>query len=142
MIIGVKKEATNSTNDVGTGVTVYNILTIPTGKVFVLTELEITASYANDTAIAEASNDLFKLYDFIGSGSTAASGNGTALVSVNMPLYPVHSWDKTAASFVRGSTILKYANGPEFSTGVTPGMGAGNAAIVGTGCVRVAGVLR
>lgn len=141
MIVGTRISGTNA-YAVGTSTTVYNMITIPTGKTFVMTDLVVTGSYAGDEITTFGSNDIFKVYDFVGSGATAASGTGTARVSLNLNIDQTASYDGATIDGVRGTTVLHFTNGPEFSNGVTPGMGAANTKLIGTGCVWVAGLLR
>lgn len=144
MIKGNRTEAVNTSRDIGTSTTLYNMVSIPTGKTFILTDLAVTGSALADGPAGVLSNSVFVLYDFIGSGATAASNAATARLVVNMPAIQLAS---AGADLVhtrqRTSTVLHFTNGPEFSTGVTPGMGgAANANLIGTGCVWMAGVIR
>jgi len=147
MIKGNRIEATNA-NAVGTSTTVYNMISIPTGKTFILTDLVLAATYGADDPIGLLSNQIFKLYDFIGSGGTAASGNATAKLNVHIPqvqlgtAYTSGLADETP-TFQHTGVVMHFTNGPEFTTGVTPGMGgAANSQVIGTGCVWLAGILR
>lgn len=150
MIKGTRIEATNSTRDVATGATNYALLSCPTGKTFVLTDLVVSATYAGETELGVASNYPLRLYDFVGSGSTDASTTATKRLSINLPADQSSFGQAAAATFVRRGVALNFTNGPEFSSGVTPSMGnggatgasSGGAAYIGTGCVWIAGIIR
>ena len=147
MIKGVRTEAVNA-QAVGTSTTVYNMLAIPTGKSFVLSDLVVNGSYLQDDPHGLLSNMVFKLYDYVGSGATAASGVGTARVTVGIPqiqlatAFASNSVNETL-TFQRGGSVMHFDTGIEFSTGVTPGLGgAANSLIIGTGCIYIGGVIR
>lgn len=144
MIKGTRFEAVNTTRDIGTSTTLYNMVSIPTGKTFVLTDLSVVGSALGDGPIGLLSHCVFVLYDVVGSGATAASGTNTPRLIIDIPQINlasagadlVHTYQRTGA-------VMHFTNGPEFSNGVTPGMGgAANTLLIGTGCVRVAGLYR
>lgn len=143
MIKGNRTEAVN-TQAVGTSTTVYNMIAIPTGKTFVLTDIVVNGSYLADNPHAVASHTVFGIYDYIGSGATAASNTGTPLVLIDIPQVMLASaGGDLVQTYQRGGAVMHFTNGPEFSTGVTPGMGgAANSLIIGTGCVWIAGLIR
>jgi hypothetical protein len=142
MIKGVRTSATSAAS---CGTTFgYNLLTIPTGKTFVLTDLSVVGTYADDTPYSPASHDNFRLYDFIGSGLTDASGLGTLRLCVNLNGIDntTTQTTDTKAAMISSGIVLHLTNGPEFSTGVTPQLGGANAQAIGTGGVWVAGYTR
>ena len=146
MIKGTRIEATNTTRDVGTSTTVYNMISIPTGKTFILTDIVVTGSALADNPHGLLSHTVFALYDYIGSGATAASNVGTARLILDLPQVMLASaGGDLVQTYQRGCAVMHFTEGrgPEFSTGVTPGMGgAANTLLVGTGCVWLAGILR
>lgn len=138
MIKGNRIEATNTTY-VGSHTIVTNMLVIPTGKTFVLTDLMITGSSAVDTNHTITSSLPVKLYDVAGASGTAASGTNVPRLTVNLPVLPVSSFE-AAGAFKRGTAVVHFTNGPEFVNGVTPA--SGDNGVIGTGCVWVAGYIK
>jgi len=143
MIKGVRVEATNATV-VGTQATVTNLLAIPSGKSFILTDLVVSATYAADGPTGLLSAQVFKLYDGAGDGATAQTGTTTPRLTVNLPnVQCASSGADLVHTYQRGGVTMHFTNGPAFSTGITPGLGgAANAGTIGTGCVYIAGILR
>lgn len=139
MIKGTRVEAINSTQDIGSGATGYNMIAVPTNKTFVLTDLIVTGSYAAD-ACTSASNAPLKLWDYLGSGGTDASGGTSAVCRLSVLLTPYSPGAATAVmTSIRGTRILHLTNGPEFTLGFTPQM---SGPVIGTGCLWISGVLR
>lgn len=138
MMKGNRIEATNTTY-VGSHTIVTNMLAIPTGKTFVLTDLVVGGSHSVDAQHAIASAVPFKLYDVAGASGTAASGTNTPRLTINIPLNQTNSYE-VAGAFKRGAVAIHFTNGPEFSNGVTPA--SGDNGTIGTGCVWVAGYLK
>jgi len=143
MIKGVRTEAVN-TQAVGTSTTVYNMLAIPTGKSFVISDLVVNGTYLQDNPHGLLSHTVFSLYDYVGSGATAASGTGTARITVDIPQVALASaGGDLVQTYERGGAVMHFDTGIEFSTGITPGMGgAANSLIIGTGCIYIGGVIR
>lgn len=138
MIKGNRIEGTNTTY-VGSHTIITNMLTIPSGKTFVLTDLVISGSHSVDTQHTLASHLPLKLFDVAGASGTAASGTNVPRLTINLPVIENNSYE-AAAAFKSGSVVLHFTNGPEFSNGVTPA--TSNNGTTGTGCVWVAGYLK
>jgi len=138
MIKGSRIEATNTTY-VGSHTIVTNMLSIPSGKTFVLTDIMVSGSHSVDTNHTLASSLPMKLYDVVGASGTAASGTNTPRLTINLPVIPVSSFE-AASAYKRGSVVVHFTNGPEFENGVTPA--TGDNGTIGTGCVWIAGYLR
>lgn len=138
MIKGNRIQGTNTTY-VGSHTIITSMLNVPAGKTFVLTDLIVSGTHSVGDQITEASNLALKLYDVSGESGTAASGTNTPRLSINLPLNMNGSAD-SAAAFKKGSVVLHFTNGPEFSNGVTPA--TTNGGTTGTGCVWVAGYLK
>jgi hypothetical protein len=144
MIKGVRVEATNAYTV--NGGTAYNMITIPTGKTFVLTDLIAAGTYAGDeNAIKPQSHDALRLYDYAAAVSTDASVVATARLNVHLNTIDnaTTMTPGTAMTIMRTGVVLHLTNGPEFSNGVCPQMGGGNNTVpIGTGCLWLAGYIR
>lgn len=143
MLRGTKIQATNAV-DVGTAATITNMLTLPTGKTFILTDLVALPTYAiDDSHTTYTSNDVLRLYDGNGDGSTELSGTVPQRLTVHFPLVQLATTGTgNVPKYQRQSVVLHFTNGPEFSTGVTPQMAGGQTNIIGTGCIWIGGILR
>lgn len=142
MIKGTRVEGTNSVI-VGTGGTCPSLITVPTNKTFVLTDLSMTATYGVDTGLGVASMDVLAFYDLVMSGGTAGSGTSNAVFKINWDGYRESS-STTAVTpvLMRRSSVYHFTNGPEFSRAVSAEVSGANSANIGTGCLWVAGILR
>lgn len=142
MIKGVPTNATNSTA-IGTGGTCPSLLTVPTGKTFILTDLVIAPSYGADTAsIATVlSAGIVSFYDVSAGGSTAASGTTVAKFKVNYEMQ-TQSGGGSAIAYAKMPAVYHFTNGPEFSNGVTIELTDTGSENIGTGCVWISGLLR
>ncbi len=144
MIKGNRTEGINST-EVGTGGTCPSLITVPTGKTFIMTDLVMSPDSAGVASLVAlvASAEAVGFYDFVMSGGTAASGNTVAVFK--------YAWDlemgvsgATAIGFRRVGAAYHFTNGPEFSRAVSvevAGAAAGSNHVP-TGCIWVAGILR
>lgn len=144
MIKGNRVEGINST-EVGTGGTCPSLITVQTGKTFVLTDLVISPDYAGvGSAVAlVASAEVVGFYDFVMSGGTAASGNTVAVFKYAWNL-DMASSGATAIAMRRIGATYHFTNGPEFSRAVSvevAGAAAGSNNVP-TGCIWVAGIYR
>lgn len=141
VVKGVRVEATNSTI-IGTGGTCPSLLTVPTGKTFILTDISIIPTYGVDVPVGVASADVIAFYDVSAGGSTAASGTTNAKFKLNWDLQ-VTTGGGTAVAYSRGNgMVYHFTNGPEFSNGFTAELSGANSLNVGTGCMWIAGIYR
>lgn len=145
MIKGTRVEGTNFTV-IGTAGTCVSLITVPTNKTFVLTDIVMCTTHGVDTPVGVASNHGIAFYDLVMSGGTAGSGTSNALFKIMLDGYRESS-STTAVSplLMRVGAAYHFTNGPEFSRAVsaevsqTAGADSTN---IGTSCLWVSGLLR
>lgn len=142
MIKGVRMEGTNSTA-IGTGGTCPSLITVPSGKSFILTDITMMPTYGLDDAgiVVAASAGILSVYDFVLSGGTAGSGSTAALLKIGFNLQQGAS-GATAVALARRGAMYHFTNGPEFSNAVSLELTDTGSVNIGTGCVWVGGIVR
>lgn len=139
MITGIRVEGVNSVL-VGSGGTCPAIITVPTGKTFVLTDVSMVPTHGVDANLAvAASAAVVGFYDVVSAGATACSGTTAAKFKLGFDLQ-MESAGGSAVSICQKGVSYHFTNGPEFSNGIT--VETNSTQVVGTGCIWVAGVLR
>lgn len=134
MIKGTRVTAQNSTQAVGTGIACYNMLAIPTGKTFVLTDLAVVGSAYTNTVVATAGSAM-QLILFDQAGTGIASGVTAGLV--------IHlDTIGTAAAWNSVGKVMQWTDGPEFTVGVSPQLAVPGAGIIATYGLFIGGMLK
>lgn len=133
MIKGTRITRNNRTYAIGTTPLAYNMLTIPTGKTFVMTDLVIVGTAYTQTIVATAGSCMqLILYDEAAAG---ASGTTAGLI---VHLDTVGS----TSNWCSAGKVMHWTNGPEFTVGVSPMLLGTNGVDICTFGLFVGGVLK
>lgn len=134
MIKGVRITARNSTKPITSAAVNYNMLVIPSGKTFTLTDLVVVGSHYVNSAIATSGSAFtLKLFDQVGDGSTAGT---TAWVQFKLDQIGTNVQSRAVGK------VLHWTNGPEFTVGVTPALAGTDTPIIPSHALFIGGYLR
>jgi len=137
---GIRKDGSNATSLEALTATAVTVLTVTTGRTFVLTDLIVTG---RATATAIITQPVVRLYDETAGENTAPTA-ALQKFAVIVPLEPViASADPTTLSgMAQPVVITNIQNGPEFSTEVSAASIGFTHFVISANAIWVGGVER